>query len=178
MTCIVGIAHQGKVWIGGDSAGVAGLDMMLRADRKVIRNGDFIMGFTSSFRMGQLLQVKLVPPKHHSDVDVFEYMVGDFVEAVRTCLTAGGYSSKNNNVEQGGVFLVGFKGRLFKIEGDFQVGERVGGIDACGCGESFALGSLAETEHMLPKDRVQRALQTAERFSAGVKAPFHVEETK
>lgn len=176
MTCIVGIAHQGKVWIGADSAGVAGLDMMVRADRKVFRNGEFIMGFTTSFRMGQLLAVKFTPPKYHSDVDVWRYMVEDFVEGVRTCLSTGGFASKNNNVESGGVFLVGFKGRLFKIEGDFQVGERMGGFDACGCGESYALGSLMETEALEPRDRVRRALEAAEILSAGVKSPFYIEE--
>jgi hypothetical protein len=32
MTCIVGYVHSGKVLIGGDSAGVAGLDIVTRAD--------------------------------------------------------------------------------------------------------------------------------------------------
>ena len=33
--------------------------------KKVFHNGEFIMGFTDSFRMGQLLQYKLqIPPQH------------------------------------------------------------------------------------------------------------------
>src|SRR5689334_11937895 len=122
MTCIVGVAHEGRVVIGADSAGVGGLDLMIRADRKVFRNGDFIMGFTSSFRMGQLLAVKLKPPRHHPGDDPWRYMVDEFVEAARSCLSNGGFAAKSNNVESGGQFLVGFKGRLFDIESDFQVG--------------------------------------------------------
>ena len=67
MTCIVGLVHEGVVYIGGDSAGVAGLSLVVRADEKVLRNGDFLMGFTTSFRMGQLLRYKLDPPRRHPD---------------------------------------------------------------------------------------------------------------
>lgn len=176
MTCIVGLAHEGRVIIGADSAGVAGLDMTVRADRKVFRNGNFIMGFTSSFRMGQLLAVKLSPPHYHPDVEPWRYMVDNFVEAARTTLRNGGFMSKHNDVEEGGHFLVGFRGRIFSIESDFQVGERVEGFDAAGCGAPFALGSLAETSGIYdPVERVRNALIVAERFSAGVRGPFHVE---
>ena len=64
MTCIVGLVHEGTVFIGGDSAGVAGLSLVVRADEKVFRNGDFLMDFTTSFRMGQLLRYNPdSPPK-------------------------------------------------------------------------------------------------------------------
>lgn len=55
MTCIVGLVENNKVYIGGDSAGVAGLSLMKRADEKVFKKDEFIFGFTSSFRMGQLI---------------------------------------------------------------------------------------------------------------------------
>lgn len=176
MTCIVGVAHGGRVVIGGDSAGVAGLDLVVRADRKVFRNGPFIMGFTSSFRMGQLLAYKLDPPKRFPDADVMKFMVTDFIGAVRQCLKDGGFARRDNDVESGGHFLVGYEGRLFHIGGDYQVGENVCGYDATGCGESFAIGSLAETEALDPLERVSHALAVAEKFSAGVRSPFHTLE--
>ncbi len=39
MTCIVGLVDNGKVYIGGDSAGCAGYDVRIREDQKVFRNG-------------------------------------------------------------------------------------------------------------------------------------------
>ena len=42
MTCIVGLVEKGNVYIGGDSAGVGGYSLTVRADRKVFRNGDFV----------------------------------------------------------------------------------------------------------------------------------------
>ncbi len=54
MTCIAAVAHEGNVWMGADSAGVSGLALAVRRDPKIYRVGDFLFGFTSSFRMGQL----------------------------------------------------------------------------------------------------------------------------
>jgi len=42
MTCIVGIKTRKKVFIGGDSAGVAGSSICNRLDKKVFSNGEFI----------------------------------------------------------------------------------------------------------------------------------------
>lgn len=180
MTCIVGLIHNGAVYIGGDSAGVDGRhSLTVRADRKVFKNGDFIMGFTSSFRMGQLLAFGFTPPKPREDIDTMEYMVTDFVDACRSRMRTGGYSQVKDNVEVGGVFLVGFAGRLFKIEDDFQVGESAHGFDACGCGDHLALGSMRSTRDWEdPKQRLLEALETAQQFSAGVRAPFRVEELR
>ena len=40
MTCIVGLVHEGVVYIGGDSAGVGGMSLTVRADEKVFQNGN------------------------------------------------------------------------------------------------------------------------------------------
>jgi ATP-dependent protease HslVU (ClpYQ) peptidase subunit len=174
MTCIAGVVHKGKVWIGGDSAGVCDdHSLTVRSDRKVFVNGDFIMGFTTSFRMGQLLNHSFVPPQRHADQDVMRFMVTDFVNAVRECLKTGGYAERENEVESGGTFLVGYKGRLFMIGGDYQVGEAIDGFDAVGCGSDIAKGSLYASAKLEPRKRIEMALRAAERFSGGVRAPFH-----
>jgi ATP-dependent protease HslVU (ClpYQ) peptidase subunit len=176
MTCIVAIVENGEVHIGGDSAGVGGYSITVRADRKVFRNGPFVMGFTTSFRMGQLLAHSLKAPRRHPEDDVYAFMVTDFINAVRTCLKDGGYASKENETEAGGTFLVGYAGRLFTIYDDYQVGESVDGYVAVGCGQDLALGSLHSTVGQAPADRVRIALEAAEHFSAGVCGPFHMEK--
>lgn len=176
MTCIVGLIDDKSVWIGGDSAGVAGYLSQPRLDRKVFRNGPFVMGFTSSFRMGQLLRFRLKPPERPTEQDVFEFMATGFVDAVRECLKAGGYASKENEVERGGCFLVAYAGRLFEIDSDYQVGELTDGFAAVGCGAEIALGALHATRGTPAKERVVRALRAAAHFSAGVRPPFVIEE--
>ena len=175
MTCIVGLVSEGKVYIGGDSAGVGGLSLSRRADKKVFRNGDFLMGFTSSFRMGQLLAYSLRPPKRHPDQDMLSFMVTDFIGAVRQCLKDGGFATKVHEEEIGGTFLVGYQGRLFTIDCDYQVGEQNCNYDAVGCGKDIALGSMFASEGVEPHGRVMKALAAAEQFSAGVCGPFTVE---
>jgi hypothetical protein len=173
MTCIVGIAEKGNVYIGGDSAGVGGLSITIRADEKVFYNGPFIMGFTTSFRMGQLLRYKFNPPKQTAKQDDMEYMVNDFIDSVRSCFAEGGWgkaAGKENN--EGGNFLVGYNGCLYEIFNDFQVSKPATQYSACGCGEDLALGSLWTTEGEKPELRLKTALEAASAFSAGVAPPY------
>lgn len=174
MTCIVGVAQDGIVWLGGDSAGVSGWDMHVREDAKVFKRGPFIMGFTTSFRMGQLLRYSLDVRDQKPDEPADEFMVVAFIEGVRQCLKDGGWNKVENNREEGGNFLVGYEGRLFEVHGDFQVAEYSDGLAACGCGEAYALGALDATPDLEPEERVLNALRIAERRSAGVALPFTV----
>lgn len=171
MTCIVGIAHKDGVTIGGDSLGVGGYDCLNRADEKVFFNGEYLIGYTSSFRMGQILRYRFEPPQINT-WDVRRFMATTFVDAVRKAFEDGGYLRKESGEESGGTFLVGVRGQLFQIEDDFQVGVPMSGYDACGCGARVAWGALAVTEHLAPEDRVRTALEAAERHSAGVRGPF------
>ena len=175
MTCIVGLVHDGIVYIGGDSAGIAGLSLTVRADEKVFQNGEFLMGFTTSFRMGQLLRYSLKPPRRYPDDDINQYMVVDFINAVRECLKSGGWASKKEETERGGTFLVGYSGHLFTVDSDYQVGESEDGFVAVGCGQDIASGALFATQgEGDPRGRVLTALRAAERFNAGVRGPFRI----
>lgn len=177
MTCIAGIAHEGKVYIGADSAGCAGYDLSVRADRKVFTNGPFLMGFTSSFRMGQLLRYAMTPPQRFPDRDVMAFMAVDFIDAVRGCLKAGGFARREAEAEQGGCFLVGYAGRLFEVSSDYQVGEATAGFAAVGCGAPYAMGAMFANARLTPDERIAEALRAAEAHSGGVRAPFHIEST-
>lgn len=172
MTCIVGLVDNGDVYIGGDSAGVAGLSLSIRADEKVFGNGPFIMGFTTSFRMGQLLRYKFSPPAQTVHQTDMEYMVTSFIDACRQCFSGNGFGDKEATV--GGTFLVGYKGKLYTVEGDYQVGIPAVSFDAVGCGTDLALGAMYATEGLDPKKRIELALSAASAFSAGVAPPFNI----
>ncbi|HEY7357571.1 MAG TPA: hypothetical protein VH590_13930 [Ktedonobacterales bacterium] len=176
MTCIVGLVDEGKVYIGGDSAGVnGGWDLIVRADPKVFRNGPFVMGFTTSFRMGQLLHYAFVPPPHPPGLDLYHYMSIEFINAVRDCLKNGGWAKKEGEKETGGVFLVGYQGHLFHIDSDYQVGEALDGYMSVGSGDEVARGALYATHKLPPLVRIRLALEAAERWNAGVRGPFVIE---
>ena len=164
-----------KVYIGGDSAGVGGYDYDIREDKKVFKKGEIVFGFTSSFRMGQLLQYSLTIPEQHPNKSDFDYLCTDFMDAVIKCFKDNGYAKTKENEVSGGVFLLGYHGQLYTIYSDFQVSKTILPFASCGCGESYALGALAAMSHnMKPEAKITKALEIAVSFSAGVKPPFHI----
>lgn len=176
MTCIVGLVDEGKVYIGADSAAIEGQLIRITSLPKVFRVQDFVIGYTTSFRMGQMLQCGLVLPEHvESEKSTTEFMLMDFIDAVRACFKKGGFAKVENNVETGGTFLVGYDGRLFRIDSDFAITEPADRFEACGCGEEFALGAMKALEGIsIPRKRIRKALEITAYFCNGVAAPLHI----
>ena len=83
MTCVVGLIGERKVLMGADSAGVSGLDLRTRADPKVFQLGGLLCGFTTSFRMGQLLRWKWQIPARPEKQALDEYLATTMVDSIR-----------------------------------------------------------------------------------------------
>ena len=174
MTCALGLAVDGKVYIGADSASVDGWETRQTALPKVFRRDGFLIAYTTSFRMGQLLQHHVAIPLQAEDCDDMSYMVCTFIESVRGCLKDCGFSEVDNNQESGGSFLVGYRGRLYSVAPDFQVNEMAAGVDAIGCGRQYALGAIRVLRHLPPEERIARALDVAAHYSGAVIPPFNI----
>lgn len=176
MTAIVGLVHDGKVYMGCDSAAIGNYSNgRVTQLKKVFKVGEFLIGYTTSFRMGQILQHHLeVPLQVHGQSDD-QYMVVVFIEAVRKCLKDQGFTKVLNNTETGGTFLVGYRGALYSVDDDFQCNWFADGYDACGCGLYHALGAMAALDKLTPEKRIRRSLEIAEQFCPGVCGPFHIE---
>jgi len=177
MTCIIGLEHDGKVYMGGDSAAVSGWDITPTAEPKVFWRFDgFLIGYTTSFRMGQLLQYDLTIPKHDDREDM-RYLVTQFIPAVRECLRAGGFTKIVDNQEEGGLFLVGYRGKVYEVDSEFQVLHNSRGVAAIGCGASYAIGALAAMPpNADPHAAIIKALEIAGTYSAAVCAPYYCME--
>jgi ATP-dependent protease HslVU (ClpYQ) peptidase subunit len=178
VTCIVGFVEGNTVWMGGDSAGTNDwLDQDLYHSPKVFRNDGMLIGSCGNARQGQLLRWALKVPDHDPRLDIEKYMVKTFIDAVRECFKAGGVGKLDNNVESNlGAFIVGYRGRLFIVYSDYQVRMPVKPYAAVGCGDQIANGALFASDHITAgRERVELALKAAERFSAGVRGPFHIE---
>jgi len=174
MTCIVGLIDSNKVYIGGDSAAAANWDMLKTAQPKVFRLGELLIGYTSSFRMGQLLQYELGIPPQAEDQDDYAYLVTALVEQARALFAEKGYLFTENGREKGGEFLVGYRGKLYVVQGDFSVMAYQDTFAAVGCGAAYAMGALQVTGELPPKKRLKLALKVAAHFSNGVSGPFHI----
>jgi 20S proteasome alpha/beta subunit len=178
MTCIVGLRDNGIVYIGADSAGidVSSLEIRPRLDKKVFKSDDFVIGFSGSFRGGQILKYNVLYPeikKHAFSVEEVEkYFVSEFVESVRDAFIAHGFPTDDDSCP----FIVGYNGWLVHIESDYQVGIYED-FTATGSGSAYALGSLHSTVGMDPEYRITLALGAAAEYNAGVRGPFYIERT-
>ena len=178
MTCVVGLVEKGRVTMGVDSAAVQGWTRRASRVSKVFRRGPFLIGYTTSFRMGQLLEHHLtVAPQTEKQTEM-AFMVTQFIEAVRVLLKEKGFTKIESNTEKGGQFLVGYRGRLYTIESDFQVGHQADDYDAIGSGAEYALGAMKALERAAPVLRVRRALEIAAHFNMGVCPPFTIKAMK
>lgn len=173
MTIIIGLEHRGTVWIGGDSAGTNQLmNQTIRADKKVFIRDGLIFGFCGSFRAGQLLQHTLVIPPHAKGVSDEAYLVNDFISAVKSCLLEG---QEGTAKEFEGAFLLGYRGKLYDIESDFQVGQPKTGWHAVGSGSDIGKGAMAASGGIRnPKKRLELALQAACDGNAACRPPFTI----
>ncbi len=185
MTCIAGIVNNGVVYIGGDSAGIAGDSLRHRKDEKVflLKNNldNMVFGFTTSFRMGQLLRYGFRIPNQPIDMDDMEYMCTLFIDAIRNRFKNGGWLEKRNEMECGGTFLMGYRGKLYYIGSDFQVGETSNSFDSVGSGREIAIGALhilSTIDNFSAEEKIMKSLETAEQYNSAVSGPFKIVNTK
>lgn len=178
MTCIVALVQDEKMYMGFDSAALADCQIITRKDKKAFKKGKFLIGFTDSYRMGQLLRFDFEIPKQTCSDD-HHFMCSYFVKSLRECLSSGGYLEKKNEVEMGGQFLVCYKSNIYLIDSDFSVGI-MDNFMSVGCGADIALGSLFSTTKNygpdVPENRVILALKAAAEFNCGVRGPFEMLE--
>lgn len=179
MTCIVGLTEGARVLLAGDSAGVSlehGEIYTLR-NPKVFRSGPYALGFTTSFRLGQILryQTRFPEPKPQTDLEAF--MTTEFVDTLRQALERAGFE---RSLGLSGSILVGIHGRLFTIGAELQVMSGDTSYAAVGSGRHLAYGALFALDSLSRDDlraRAEIALRAAQSFTPSVREPFHYVET-
>jgi len=182
MTCIIGCVDKNYMYIAGDSCGSNGHSYTIRKDDKIFKKGQMLFGYTTSFRMGHLLQWKLKIPKHPLDMSTIEYMNTLFIDEIIKCFTDNSYCKIDSNVKTGGNFLVLYKGRVFDIGNDYQVGENFDGVTTCGCGHIASLAAFKmakETGYNRSISYIlKKSLAITQSMIEGVQAPFNIIKMK
>lgn len=175
MTCIVGIAQDGAVYLAGDSA-LTGDDGHIYVGKraKVFRNGEMVIGNSGSIRIPQLLEYSDLPAVTEP---VERYMAKEFIPTLKKLLKDD--EQKADNPMDDSVFLVGVRGHLFIIYSDFQASESDLDYHAVGSAKDIALGSLHTTQRsdLHPAKRLQTALMAARAHNYTVREPFIFAQT-
>ena len=177
MTAVVGLAVDGAVFIGGDAARTdpSTGDRMVVEQPKVFAMGDLLIGAAGSFRVQNLLRYQLRLPKLSATEDPTKYLVTHFARKLRTLLHNSGSTSHQTAGDQHEAdTLVGLRGRLFVVQGDFSVVEPASGMAAVGSGSCYALGALHANGRRKPEARLYEALNAAATYHATVTPPFTV----
>jgi len=181
MTCIIALEHESKVWMGCDSALLDAWDIRQLVDPKIIHavEIEMLIGCGGSLRVQQLIRYNLEIPENNymAHEEDMRYIVNRFIPALRTCLKDGGETKiENNHEEMEAVLLLGWHGKAYAIQRNFQVDRIATRFTAMGVGENYAMGALAvmDTEGRDPERMVLIALEIASTFSNGVCGPFHV----
>jgi ATP-dependent protease HslVU (ClpYQ) peptidase subunit len=189
MTCVVGVKHNGSVFLGADSAGTDEYDTQLPwLPKKVWRERGFVFGGSGSYRAIQLVRHYLdysdLERKHQETENTEAFMVKEMVPAVKQVFEDHGFSKKSDEVSsQDGDFLIGVGSDLYTLQDDYATLEVAGLFYAIGSGYTYALGALDiitqnltqnfDTQTFDPNSEVLRkALQASARFCTTVNEPY------
>jgi 20S proteasome alpha/beta subunit len=163
VTCIVGIAQEDTVYIGGDRGASDGSSIASLDTPKVYIRDEWIFGYAGSIGIGQIMQIIDIPILKPDD-DPFLVLRMDMVDAFKSMLEHNGISITEDNDTD---ILIGCRGRLFEFSpADWSVAEIK--ETAIGSGGNFALGSLHTTSQFpsaSPIYRIEQALNAAITYS-------------
>lgn len=178
MTCIVAVAKDGKVYMGGDSAMTdegAGIVSRMHLP-KVFIKGEFIVGYAGNARFGKILQHSFTYPRPPANVKTSEqldaFMNGVVITEFRK--QAQEMSLEKEEKEDFQV-LIGLRGHLFEFNEDWAVFEVGRNYNSVGSGAAVALGSLYTTETWKdPNKRIRVALEASSLYTPYVGEPFDI----
>jgi hypothetical protein len=186
MSVVVGIQHNGIVYVGADSQSTGGSgDQYTRLDKKIFLSCGYIMGVVGSSRIAQLLKTATNIPQlpatlksaTEAELDgtkLFEaekFFVTKFVPHLKQLFTDFG---TEHDADDASDILVAIGPWMVVIETDWQVGIYADKYIAIGSGSGPSLGSLASTENVDPEQRLHLALQASAKHTNTVSAPFYM----
>lgn len=161
--------------MASDSIAIDGLQAFTVSDPKVFVREEIGFGFCGSFRGGQLLRYALNVPEHPPGKSDMEYLVVDLVDALRDLWHSKGMLKSENDVQNVDLqCLIGYRGKLYYMDEDLQIGRSTNGYLAIGCGSDVALGAMHVLQKLeaSPVEMLTGALEAAVAWCAGVRGPF------
>lgn len=189
MTVIIGIKHEGEVWLGADAFLGNGQYAYRVAQPKIFRcqvpnGGQMVIGVSGGHRANFLMR-SIELPEHPKEMDTHTYVAEFLVNAIRERYSKAGYLENENSIEKNeAILLIGYYGRLFAVWYNFQVDEYAQNYAAIGAGMEIALGALWMVDvhsDYPPDEKIRLVLDACEEHSPWVSRPYtimKVEEPK
>jgi ATP-dependent protease HslVU (ClpYQ) peptidase subunit len=175
MTCIIGLKTENSIYIAGDSSGHTDGVIENYKTSKVVKiatknNKELLIGFSGSFRLGDILKYKIQYPKISKN-NIESDLVNKLIPIIQDTI------ENEDNISKG-EFMLAIHDRLFLIQSDLSILEPENDYSSIGSGSSYALGSLFSTKGLLPIDRLELALSAASHFSPSVGGNLKYQELR
>lgn len=171
MTCIVAIAENGHVYMGGERGNSDSMCIISSTRPKVFEVGQYLIGYSGSSGIGQAICYNFTPPVLKSN-KIDEHMIKEFIPALRSFFKDSEIDMPDKEEDHADI-LVGIKGRVYEIStADFQCIEY--NEVATGSGTPYALGSLYTSKDMPAKSRVHLAIESAITYSPTCQGPIDI----
>lgn len=172
MTCIVAIAQDDEVYMGGDR-GYSDSDVIVSSQSpKIFDKGNYLLGFAGNAGLGQNVAYTFDAPTHRPTTNTYKYIYNFFIPALRDHLK----DILPEKDEAHTSFILGYQGKVFEIDtGDFQCVEYT--ELAIGSGSGYAYGSLHTTKQIpvvTPDMRIQWAIEAAIEYSPTCVGPIDI----
>lgn len=156
MTSIVAISTPKGVYLGGDLAGSNGHTIGTTTQSKVCAKEDFLIGYTGSFRAGQIVEHGWYPPARVEGISDYIYLVLAVIPSMMECLTENGYGGHDGEEVRGGNFVLVYRGHIYEVQTDYSIIEWDQPVVCVGSGgdvtEAACNGMLIMNE-LLPKTK-------------------------
>ena len=177
MTIIIGIENDKGVVIGADTAISAWLITESALPKVFMIDDRFLFGGAGTPRANQLLRFGLEPKQQRDDEDDLAYLVTTVIPDIRQTLARGGALQDNDGMNATtNAFLMGYRGKLYNIDSDFQISRNSCGYSAVGSGSMVAMGAMSALTRtkLSPSNRVQAALEITAQLDIYCAAPFTI----
>ncbi len=180
MTCIVGIVDARKssrrIWMAADSGASDETIILPVQDKKIIRNGHYLIGYAGDPGLGQILHtIKLPNPQGIKPTELLRFMKLRFIPAYKKAVKLYCPDTTGQDPDDGMAALIAVNGVLFEFDSaDYQLNQ----FQECaiGSGSAFAFGVLhasrAYTDH---QKRAMKAVECAIDYSPSCLGPIQVE---
>lgn len=173
MTSVLGLEHDGEVWLGADSA-VSGEEIQTISSPKVWVRDGLIWGSAGDIRPGEIIRFCLRTPKPPKK-EIEKYVQADLLPAMASSFTQDGmdWDAKGLCIE----FLVGVSGELWEIGVDGHSLTAIrpkDGYTYIGAGGAGGLVGLRLASNLSPRNRLLKVLNAMAYYLPTVRGPFTV----
>lgn len=176
MTCIVGITDGNNIWMGCDGLISGDNDKFNLEQPKIIKKEEMLIGVAGTLRGLQLL-------KYHLDIDGLkeeleklkivsdeEFICNYLVTCIKNMFFEHQYCVQIDSQEnQNDKFLIGYRGRLYYLDSNYQIFNTTDSYMAIGSGSEYAYGALRVQEKARillkdPEEAIKRTIDVVSQF--------------